>query len=314
MRLKYRLEAEKIVNKKTVIFEWIIIVFYFLLSIIFLVTGLVFFNKGSSYFNNLVFAIKDENCGELAKSASEQENTAFSFTAWTELKNEYASDASGTRRCDTDIIFICGSSHSLLPFGKNIPIEDKKGCIAGSKVVEKLFGTHNAEGMEILWNNNRWVIRQVVKEPSDLLLVQASGLTDKISFDKISVALPESTDKKLAGEKLASYYGITGYPLRWDYLYGIGWLREIVPGKWSDFDGWKQNMQEYKKAVDIIKNTEKSTIETTGLSYKRKGYWMVIAGIILLAAGSFKIVSKIPVRNKNFLLKTGKKYLHFFKI
>lgn len=302
-------------KKKTILKELSVALFCILLSIIFLVEGIILFDKSSGYFNNLTIIPEKGVSGEWIISALNEENAAFSFAAWTEFKNEYVSDSLNTRKCETDIIAICGSSHCLLPFGKNLSTSDKNGCIAGSSIVEKLFGNHDAEGREILWNDNIWVIREIVKEPSDLLIVQSSKITDKTDFDKISVILPEGADKRLAEENFTSRYAITGKALRWDYLYGISWIKEMVPGKWSDFDSLEQNFKEYKKAVDTAKNTEKSIIEATGLNYRGKGYWFILSGIILLAVGSFWAVCNISVlvyEFKNYFHKNTKKYLHFF--
>lgn len=268
-------------EKRTVILEWATMLLCLLVTIVFLAAGMFYLSKSTGYFNNLTFVVKDKTGAELASSVSQEENKTFSFAVWAELKNEYISDCNNTRRYNSNIITVCGSSYCLLSFGKNLSVEDKTGCIISENIAEKLFGNPNAEGREVLWNGTKWVVRGVLKEPSDLLIVQSSGLINKINFNRISIALPEGSDKRLTEENFTSQYMVTGQLLRWDYLYGFGWLQEMIPSKWSDFDGWEQNFHEYKKAVDIAKKAEKGTIEATGLEYKRKGYWFIMSGIVL---------------------------------
>lgn len=282
-------------NKKKIIKELAIALICIILSIILLMKGIIFLDKNSDYFNNLTIILGEDVSGEWVVSALNEENATFSFAAWTEFKNEYVSDTLNTRKCETDIIAVCGQSYCLLPFGQNLSVSDTNGCIVSSNIVEKIFGNHDAYGREILWNNNIWVVRGIVKEPSDLLMIEASGIADKTDFNKISIILPQNADKRLTEENFTSRYAITGNALRCDYLYNISWIKEMIPSKWSDFEGWEQNFEEYKKAVNIAKTTEKSTIEATGLNYRIKGYGFILSGIILLAAGGFWAVCNISV-------------------
>ncbi len=67
----------------------------------------------------------------------------------------------------------------------------------------------------------------VLKTPSALLIIQSSGIINKINFDRISIALPEWNDKRLTEENFINQYAITGRVLRWDYLYGVSWLEAL---------------------------------------------------------------------------------------
>lgn len=75
---------------------------------------------------------------------------------------------------------------------------------------------------------------------------------------------------------------ILAQPLCFDYLYGIGWLKEMVPDKWSDFSGWEQNFKEYREALKYLQNVEKSTIEAAGLKYMRTGRRYLLCGVLCL--------------------------------
>ena len=265
-----------------------------LFSVFLLAAGNIQIQKGSDFFNNLTILSEEGFDSSLVGSAQkdwqvqesseeeEAEEDRFTFTAWTEFRNEFVSDVFSKKQCSTDVTAICGSSYCLLPFGKNLSVQDTKGCIIGSKMAEKLFGSYMAEGQEIVWRDRTWTVRGVVEEPADLLMIQASGIEDEITFHKISIALNGMYDRRLTGEKFASRYGISAQPLRFDYLYDASWLKEMVPDKWSNFSGWKQNFEEYGKAVKYVQNVEKSTIEATGLKYKKTGQRYLLCGVLCL--------------------------------
>lgn len=262
------------------------------LAILFLAAGFVNTQKGSDFFNSLTMIAEGEAGSSLAKLAAGQEQdfggaegaeeNNFSFAVWSEFGKETVSDGFGQNKYSVDVTAICGSSYCLLPFGKNLSPDDTKGCIIGSKTAEKLFGSHMAEGGEIIWRDRTWIVRGVVQEPADLLMLQASGMTDEISFHRISIALNGEDDRRLTGEKFTGQYGITAKSLRLDYLYGIGWMKEMVPRKWSDFSGWEQNLGEYREAVGYAQRVEKSTIEAKGLEYKEKGRRYSLLGVVCL--------------------------------
>ena len=73
-------------------------------------------------------------------NAEELAEDGISFAVWTELKNENVFEDFSGRSYNTDVIAVCGSSCNVLPFGKNLTIEDSSGCIIGKKLAEKLFG------------------------------------------------------------------------------------------------------------------------------------------------------------------------------
>lgn len=263
------------------------------LSAVFLTVGMYFYARGNDFLKNLTIQaegegfpvlwlqskLSEEGTKETAETDMEKE---VSFAAWTELENEYVSGSLEGAGCKTDVIAVYGSSHCLLPFGKNLSIKDTKGCIIGKELAEELFGSHMAEGQELIWRGSTWVIRGVVEEPSGLFMVEAAELAEEIDFDRISIALGRKDDRKLVGEDFISRYGLSANILRWDYLYQAAWLTEMIPGKWSDFDGWKRNIEEHRKMVELVKNTEKTAIEATGLHYQKKGSRLFIAGIILM--------------------------------
>ncbi len=269
-----------------------------LLSGIFITAGICQCKNGSSFLHNL--ALKAEGEGFSGKwlnntlgKGDDLDNTDnVSFAAWTELKGEQVSAKDGTRQCSTDVCAVYGESGCVLPFGRNLPVADRQGCIIGIKLAEELFGSHNAEGMEIIWRDNIWIVRGVVKKPSSLFMAQAAGIADKIAFDRINIRLGNEKDRRRAGENFINRHGLYASVLRWDYLYSMAWLEEIIPGRWSDFQGFKQNFQKHGRAVELVENTGKTAIEAEGLYCKEKGRQLFITGIFFLTAGSIFCLKK----------------------
>ena len=218
-----------------------------------------------------------------------EENKSTAFAAWTELGNEIVSEGFGGRNADTNVIAVCGPSYCLLPFGKNLAAEDLSGCIVGESLAEKLFGSSQAKGQEISWRDRKWKVRDVVCEPSDFVMVPASGIIGEVSFDRISIIPEEKEDRLLVGESFISQYGIFGHMLRFDYLYRLSWLKEMVPGEWSDFEGWRNNFKKYQKASELVKSAKKSVIESAGLSYRKRASFSFWSGILLYVASGWLV-------------------------
>ena len=76
------------------------------------------------------------------------------------------------RSSNADILLLCGDSHSVLPWGKNLPESDTEGCILGASLAEQLFGGTEVEGQQILYNGRELTVRGIVKEPQNIMLCQ----------------------------------------------------------------------------------------------------------------------------------------------
>jgi len=275
------------------------------LSAALIVRGHCWNREGKDYLQNLTIQ-SDENGfsapwlqSALSEKAEgdEREDSAGenTFAAWREQKGETIYGQSSGRNSSGDVIAIYGPSRCLLPIGKNLALSDEKGCIIGSELAEKLFGSFSAEGQKIKWRDGTWTVRGIVREPANMLMVQAGGLpnwTEKLHFDRISIPLKDGQDRKLVGENFILQNNLSAWMLRWDYLHGFSWIWEMVPGEWSDFDGWKQNFREYGKAVSLAKNTDRSSIEAWGLECQKRGGRCALCGVFLLIAGLMLVIPK----------------------
>ena len=236
--------------------------------------------RGDRFLKNVTIQAEGEGF-EISRDPSGQDD---SFSAWTQCRKEPLKSGSG-RTCDADVIAVNGDSGCVYPAGTNLPASDPGGCIIGKKLAEDLFGSDHAMGEKLVWREREWTVRAVVEEPSELCMLQASGIKDQLVFDRISIAVPEEDDRRKAVEEFVVSQGLDAHALRWDYLYGAEWFLEMVPSDWSDFDGWGENLKQRNKAVKYAKTAEKSAIEESGLSYRRRGVIFYAAGFFCVMAG-----------------------------
>lgn len=243
----------------------------FLLAAVFIVTGFLCRERAEDFLQNITFLV-DGGTGSRDDG----------YAAWTECRQETVRESIGGRAAKLDVTAVCGPSRYILPFGPNITEGDGKGCVIGKETAEKLFGTHLAKGQELTWRNRTWVVRGVISRPSKILIVQALDM-EGLSFDHISTSLAAGDDRRFAVQKFIRNSGINGRVLRWDYLYGSGWLKEIIPARWSDFSGWSRNWKQYRADREILEQTEKSTVEAEGFRMKERGTVLIGVGCVLFA-------------------------------
>lgn len=74
----------------------------------------------------------------------------------------------------------------------------------------------------------------------------------EICYDKISLLY---TDKSKAINRTAaefiSRYGLDGQILHYEYKRNLSWFTDLIPGKWSDFSGWKENLKTLQSDENI---------------------------------------------------------------
>lgn len=125
-------------------------------------------------------------------------------------------------------------------------------------------------------------IRGVVQQPGNGVYLQGKDQKKKV-FRRLTLA----SDKMEKAQNFLLQYGLTGHVLRMDYLRSWQTLSELVPGKWSDFSGWKENVQTRKQQLRQIAKMRKTGIEyyyeTQCRRYKtdRWGEFVCLVGSIL---------------------------------
>lgn len=276
--------------------------FSFLLSSIFIISGFMLRKNGEDYFQNITIQSEDicfpeeqllslipnESPFSDQKEDPEQHHTA---TAWTERKEEIITDSSSGRSSKTNIIAIFGPSYCLLPFGKNLSSEDSEGCLISRSLAEKLFGDFPAEDQQIVWNNNNWTVRGVIPLSTHCLIVETADKNMDLSYNRISIPLEKSKDRRISGENFIVQNNLSAQVLRLDYLYHWSWMQELIPSQWSDFDSWKQNWTDHIQTAERVEHAERSTLEAKGLEIEYRGCLLQLVGI-LLCMGSILLIWK----------------------
>lgn len=242
--------------------------------------------------------------------------SADTFTAWTKRKNQIVQAVINERSSHADIILLCGDSKLVLPWGKHLAEDDTEGCIIGTSLAKQLFGGTEVEGQQIFYEGRTLTVRGVVKEPQNIMLCQhavkdeavskmqagnggtlqesSTSVSDKqeIRYDKINLMNTDhtKTPTKTAAEFM-NRYGLDGQILHYEYKRNLSWVTDLIPGKWSDFSGWKENWKTLQKDEKAVEQCEKSDIENLYLRWirERNGYFLFC---LIMAVLSYKVIRK----------------------
>ena len=194
-------------------------------------------------------------------SAEDAQNIAESgavFTAWGETADQTVTDPD---------------------LGKSVQTKTRRGCMVppngyrrhlrccrkmtgkdvwiGENTAWKLFGSTNVTGLQICVDDQTRTIRGVVQQPENGVYLQGTEQKKKV-FRRLTLA----GDKMEEAQNFLLRYSLTGHVLRMDY-YVRNWqtLSELVPGRWSDFSGWKENVQTRKQQLRQIAKMRETGIE-----------------------------------------------------
>lgn len=238
-------------------------------------------NKAAALEQNAVLALASPIDGERIKQmreAEEKREEAVTFTAWTQERNKSVTAEASGKMARTELLWINGSSQLLLPYGKILNPQDPQGCLLDEGTAADLFGSTQVEGMRLLVDGQAWVIRGVFSSPRKLVILQDSREGDTAAWNRITVSRKQGQPVRSAGEDFLVRHGITGIQLRWDFYQNLSWLGELVPGKWSDFPGWSENIREKSQELKHLLQTEKSVLELEYLKLHHNSNWAILAG------------------------------------
>lgn len=191
-------------------------------------------------------------------SAEDAQNIAENavFTAWGETADQTVTNPDLGKSVQTNVVWLYGSSEWILPASAVLPADDGKGCLIGKNTAWKLFGSTSVTGLQICVDHQTRTIRGVVKQPENGVYLQGTEQKKKV-FCRLTLA----SDKMEEAQNFLLQYGLTGHVLRMDYLRSWKTLSELVPGRWSDFSGWKENVQTRKQQLRQIAKMRKTGIE-----------------------------------------------------
>lgn len=221
------------------------------------------------------------------------QSEAFSFTAWTERKDQLVEAEFSGRQTTADCYLLMGDSYLVLPWGKNLYADDTEGCIIGAAVAQTIFGGTEVEGQTLLYDERTLTVRGVVQEPDDILLCQMQEQTgigsgtdsdSAVTFDRINLLVTEeSGTASQTVEQFINCYGLDADSLHFERKQNLHWLTELTPGKWSNFSGWSTNLKTLQSDRQRLRQCEKSGIESLYMGWvDRRNIFLAAAALMAI--------------------------------
>lgn len=233
-----------------------------LLFVIAMVASVFFFANASkagqnadSVWQNVTISVKGFAMEDAQKVRMQEGCPAF--TAWTEKEGQTVTDPKLGKSIQTNIVYLSGSSELVLSAEPVLSTQDENGCLVAVHTAWELFGSVEVVGQKIKVDHQIRMIRGIVNAPQTGIYMQASASMENVSFQRITL---EGKDTE-AGNNFLLRYGVDGTVIRMDYLRSLKSLTELVPGKWSDFDGWKANWRLREAGLRYIRKMHKFDIE-----------------------------------------------------
>ena len=235
-------------------------------------------------------ATEAERAGK--KNATGQ-SEVFSFTAWTERKDQPVEAEFSGRQTTADCYLLMGDSYLVLPWGKNLSADDTEGCIIGATVAQTIFGGTEVEGQTLLYDERTLTVRGVVQESDDILLCQMQEQTgigsgtdsdSAVTFDRINLLVTEeSGTASQTVEQFINCYGLDADSLHFERKQNLHWLTELTPGKWSNFSGWSTNLKTLQSDRQRLRQCEKSGIESLYMGWvDRRNIFLAAAALMAI--------------------------------
>ena len=226
--------------------------------------------KADSLWQNVTICMAEElsveDVGNLwdkvSDAAAEDDGKAFGFTAWKEQIDQTVTDPDLGRSVQTHVVSLYGSSESVLPVAPVLDADDAAGCLVAKNTAWQLFGSTDVVGQTICVDTNVYTIRGIVMIPATGVYVQIRGnesVHKQMKFNRLTLGVADTE----SGNQFLSEYALTGRVIRSDNLLDVTRYTELIPGKWSDFDGWKQNWKRLQQEIRQNRMMRKTTIEDT---------------------------------------------------
>ena len=224
-------------------------------SVFFFINALKAGKNADSVWQNVTMSVKSFSV-EDAQRIHMQEGCPV-FTAWAEKEGQTVTDPKLGKSIQTNIVYLSGSSELVLPAEPVLSAQDENGCLVAAHTAWELFGSAEVVGQQIEIDHEICTIRGIVNKPRNGIYMQMPASMKNVSFQRITLEEKEIEE----GKNFLLRYGVDGTVIRMDYLRSLKSLTEIVPGKWSDFDGWKANWRLREAGLRYIRKMHKFDIE-----------------------------------------------------
>ncbi len=135
------------------------------------------------------------------------------------------------RQLFLDAYCVYGNIEDVLPVslitGNLLIREDTDGCILTKEAAYKLFGSINANGLEIIMNHRTYVVRGVISSNVEAILYEAKYDTD--TFDCLEFQISDENGEYYTRQFLAIYGLSEDYIIGENYLVNIAQNLSIFP-------------------------------------------------------------------------------------
>lgn len=224
-------------------------------SVFFFINALKAGKNADSVWQNVTISVKSFSVEDAQKIHMQEGCPAF--TAWTEKEGQTVIDPKLGKSIQTNIVYLSGSSEFVLPAEPVLSAQDENGCLVAAHTAWELFGSAEVVGQQIEVGHEIRTIRGIVNKPKNGIYMQMPASIKNVSFQRITLEEKEIEE----GKNFLLRYGVDGTVIRMDYLRSPKSLTELVPGKWSDFDGWKANWRLREAGLRYIRKMHKFDIE-----------------------------------------------------
>ena len=135
-------------------------------------------------------------------------------------------------------------------------------------------------------------MRGIVNEPEDILVIQKQSNLDTV-LNRVTLKKQSGRTVPETVQDFKTRYGVEGEVLRFDFYRGFSWILEMIPGKWSDFSSWKQNITSTKNKWKLLESTEKSSLEVMMLKQSKRAVGCFVLSGVLVVVSCFSLISTI---------------------
>lgn len=204
-------------------------------------------------------------------------------TIWGEDKNQSLTEQRLGKQTQADVMVLYGSSEWLFSYESILQKSDKEGCLLGEETARKLWGSTDIIGEKISVNDQVWQVRGILHEPQNIMVIEGTEQMETECLNRITIDYETGADHLSKVETFLIQNGLSGEVLRFDYLNSLNWLGELVPGKWSDFEGWQENIQSKINELRQLTKIEKTSLEVVYEEKCRYSMFLfMLTGIFLL--------------------------------
>lgn len=128
----------------------------------------------------------------LERSDRDTDENSMSLTAWNTEYDVLLTNPNLGRSATVLAITLWGDMKTPIPMsllaGNYVYQEDYSGCVLDSKTAYTLFGTKNAIGNELIYNNNSYIVRGIVKCDVPIFLLQSYKSNETFSNLEIKLS------------------------------------------------------------------------------------------------------------------------------